>query len=238
MPVAARAALVVALTVAVVSCGDDDDAKPATTESSSITTLSTTETTTRVTAVAPETTASPSTVLATAAPSTTVPLTTTAPSAAAAVTTEACPTITSTDPVNDGFPMQMSSLVGADIRTGAHPCFERIVLELGGEGEMPGYLVGYEDDPIKLSPSDQTVEIAGDATLVLRAAAWMTTMEGEGYQGATDIVPTNVDRIVELRMLENFEGMCVWAIGLDERRPFTVVTLAGPPRIVIDIATS
>jgi hypothetical protein len=29
-----------------------------------------------------------------------------------------------------------------------------------------------------------------------------------------------------------------WAIGLDQRRPFTVTTVTDPPRIVIDVATS
>lgn len=218
MGAATRAALAVALAIAVVSCGDDDDAQPATSQPSTAATATT--------APRPETTAPAATI----APAITV--------APAAPTSAACPTITNVDPVSDGFPMQMSSLVGADIRTGAHPCSERIVLELGGEGELPGYRVAYEDDPIRLSPSDQTVEVGGGATLVLRVAAWMTNMEGEGYQGPTEIAPTNVEHVVELRMIENFEGLCAWAIGLDEQRPFTVTTLTGPPRIVIDVATS
>jgi hypothetical protein len=39
-------------------------------------------------------------------------------------------------------------------------------------------------------------------------------------------------------MVEIFERMCAWAIGLDQPRPFTVATLTGPSRIVIDVATS
>ena len=131
----------------------------------------------------------------------------------------------------------MSSLVGVDIRTGAHPCFERVVIELGGTGEMPGVRVGYVDDPVTLSPSDMKVEIAGDATLLVAVAAWMPDMEGNGWAGPTDITPTNVEHILELRQVENFEGMHQWAIGLDAERPFDVVFLDSPPRIVIDIAT-
>lgn len=132
--------------------------------------------------------------------------------------------------------MRMSSLIGRDIRTGAHPCVERVVVELQGDGDLPGYRVRYVDDPIRLSPSDLEVDIAGDATLVLSVAAWMTTMEGEGYVGPTRIIPDNVDSIEELRLIENFEGMHQWAIGLDRRRPFSVTTLVDPPRIVVDIA--
>lgn len=131
----------------------------------------------------------------------------------------------------------MSSLVGSDIRTGAHPCFERIVIELAGRGELPGVRVQYVDDPVLLSPSDQTVEIAGDATLLISVAAWMPSMEGVGYDGPTQFEPDNVAHILELRQVENFEGMTAWAIGLDRERPFSVDFLDSPPRIVVDIAS-
>ena len=54
--------------------------------------------------------------------------------------------------VNDSFPSRLSSLVGADIRTGGHECFERVVVEFSGTGELPGYQVQYEPDPILDSP--------------------------------------------------------------------------------------
>jgi hypothetical protein len=151
-------------------------------------------------------------------------------------TTEPCQAPTSTETVSVGFPNTLSSLVGSEIRTGSHTCFERVVLELQGDGTMPGYRVQYVDDPVRLSPSDLEVDIAGDATLVLSVGAWMTTMDGGGYQGPDQIIPSNVADILELRLVENFEGMHQWAIGLDQERAFTVTTLSGPPRIVIDIA--
>jgi hypothetical protein len=166
----------------------------------------------------------------TAALATTVAVETTPPG-------ETCEPPTSTEPVSVDFPMGMSSLVGAEIRTGTHPCFERVVLELQASGEMPGYRVEYVDDPVKLSPSDMEVDVAGDATLVLSVAAWMTTTEGAGYDGPDRITPTNVALIEELRLIENFEGVHQWAIGLDRERPFSVITLDDPPRIVIDIAS-
>jgi hypothetical protein len=39
---------------------------------------------------------------------------------------------------NDGYPNRMSGMVGNDIRTGNHGCFERVVIELAGPGDMPG----------------------------------------------------------------------------------------------------
>jgi hypothetical protein len=146
-----------------------------------------------------------------------------------------CPDPGDTSEVNDGFPNRLSTLIGADIRTGGHECFERVVLELQGSGELPGYWVRYEADPILDSPRGEPVDVAGDATLVLSVGVWMTTIEGEGYQGPLSFVPDNVTNIRQLVMLENFEGQTAWAIGLDSQRPFTVSTLSDPVRIVIDI---
>lgn len=193
--------------------------------------------TTVVTTTPPTTSQAASTV----APTTTTPAVTTAPTttpATTAVTTAPCAAPTGTDEFVDGFPMRMSSLVGVDIRTGAHPCFERVVIELGGVGEMPGVRVGYVDDPVTLSPSDETVDIVGDATLLIAVAAWMPDMEGNGWSGPSDITPRNVEHVLELRQVENFEGMHQWAVGLDEERPFDVTFLDSPPRIVVDIATA
>jgi hypothetical protein len=150
---------------------------------------------------------------------------------------EACADTFGTDSVSENFPQLLSGLVGRDVRTGAHTCFERVVIELQGTGDFPGYRVEYVPDPVRLSPSDLTVEIAGAATLVVSLGAWMSNTEGDGYAGPQQILPTNVQHIVELHMIENFEGMSMWAIGIDEQRGFRVSTLVEPPRIVVDIAT-
>jgi hypothetical protein len=148
----------------------------------------------------------------------------------------ACDPPTSTATVSDGFPSRLSSLYGTDIRTGRHECFERVVVEFGGTGELPGYRVAYESDPILDSPSGEPVDVAGDATLVISFGAWMPTMEGAGYSGPREITPGNVSTILELVQIENFESMSAWAVGLDRQRPFTVFTLGDPVRIVVDIA--
>ncbi len=241
-------AVFVAVLLAVGACADDE-AGPIDDRQSSVATARTTTTTATPTTATPTTATTITTTTATpittttATPITTAPTTTnslaTVPIATGtAVTTDdpaRCPAMTNTSMIEDGYPMRMSSLIGADIRTGAHDCFERVVIEFAGSGDLPGHRIAFEDDPVQLSPSDQTVDINGDATLVVRVASWMTSMEGDGYQGPTDIVPANTRHIVELRMIENFEGMTAWAIGLDRRRPFTVAVLPDPPRIVIDI---
>ncbi len=136
-----------------------------------------------------------------------------------------------------GFPGRLSGLIGSAVRTGAHPCYERFVLELQGSGEFPGWWVRYEPGPLTDDPRGEPVDVAGSAYIVVTIESWMTNMEGEGYQGPTRITPTNVSHIEELVMLGNFESVTIWAIGLDRRRPFEVDVLESPPRLVIDIAT-
>ena len=65
---------------------------------------------------------------------------------------------------------------------------------------------------------------------------WMQSPEGGGYQGPHDVVPTNVSTILEYRLVENFEGQSAWALGLDRTRSFRVITLTGPPRLVVDVS--
>jgi hypothetical protein len=146
-----------------------------------------------------------------------------------------CPDLGDTGAVNDSFPSRMSSLVGSDIRTGGHECFERVVVEFAGTGELPGYQVRYEPDPILDSPSGEPVDVAGDATLVISFGAWMPDIEGNGYSGPREFVPDNVSNILELQQIENFEGQGAWAIGLDQQRGFVVTSLSDPVRLVIDI---
>lgn len=150
---------------------------------------------------------------------------------------EECPDPGGVDPVEDGFPERLSTLVGLAIRTGGHPpCFERVVIEFAGSGDLPGYRVEYRPDPIIDSPRGEPVEVAGDATLVVSVGAWMPNLEGDGYDGPRELVPTNVETILELEQIENFEGMTAWAIGLDRERPYTVATLRNPTRLVVDVA--
>ena len=244
--------------LAVGACSDDDDVAtgttltPITTAASAPTSAPQASSTSSSTRVEPATTPATITVApATTVPATTVPATTiqttpapTNPAPTVAPGTEPpasepadeCEAPAGRDTFNDGYPNRMSSMVGSDIRTGAHPCFERVVIELAGSGDMPGVRVEYVDDPVLLSPSDQTVDIDGDATLVISVAAWMPSMEREGYAGPTDFRPTNVSLIEEVRQIENFEGLTAWAIGLADERDFEVSYLDAPPRIVVDIA--
>ncbi len=194
---------------------------------------------------------------ATSAPaSTTVPATVTAPPTSTtspapsttppgATTSVVCPSIGGRDGVLSNFPGGLTSLVGIDIRTGGHDCFERIVIEfVQGDaptpGIPPGYWVRYTDDPVTLGQTDdQFVTVRGDAVLLMSVEAWMYGVDAAGrptdYAGPIDLFPTNVATIEEIRLIDNSEGVQVWAVGLDRERDLRVTTLRNPQRLVIDV---
>ncbi len=212
----------IAITLLTAACGSD--ASSSTTPPASSTTVTNTD--------APTTSTTPATT--STAPSTST--TTTAP--ATTTTVEGCASSGDTLRKESADPLAMSVLLGADIRVGAHPCFDRVVIELGGDGTFPGWWVEYVQDPVTLGESNETAFIAGEATIEVRMGMWMQTMEGAGYTGPTDIFPTTVEHIEEMRLTEDWEGVTRWAIGVDEARPFTVTVLQGPPRLVIDVLTA
>ncbi|MDP2290602.1 MAG: hypothetical protein Q8M22_05395 [Actinomycetota bacterium] len=201
------------------------------TDSSGLTTTSLDGTTTEPTATTDGATSS--TAPATTGVATTVVVTTVA-TTTAPTTAEPCPTLGDTEQKGEPDVLTMSGMVGDDIRVGDHPCFERVVIELAGPGDFPGWGAEYVDDPVRLGESDEFTDIEGDATLLVRMGMWMPDMEGNGYDGPLQIFPTTVDHIVELRQTENFEGITHWAIGLDDEYPFTVTELSSPARLVID----
>jgi hypothetical protein len=148
----------------------------------------------------------------------------------------------STRAVRSRFPGQTSSLVGKDVRAGAHDCFERFVIELQATepayGGFPGYFVRYATGPVGLAPAGIPITLRGHAALLVSLASWMLRPDGPGYPGPHDVFPTAVTHIEEYRLIEDSEGYSTWALGLDTRRNFTVTALSGPPRLVVDLQTS
>lgn len=163
------------------------------------------------------------------------PTSTTPTTVAGTTTTLPCLVSGDTNAKASDEPLLMSGLVGVDIRAGSHPCYERIVIELGGTGDFPGWSVEYVDDPVRLSESEEFVEIEGDATLQVIMRSWMPSMEGDGYAGPIQIFPEGVAHILEMRETENLEGVCIWSIGLDAQYPFTAEVFTDPARLVIDL---
>ena len=123
----------------------------------------------------------------------------------------------------------------SDIRIGAHDGFDRVVLEVGGEG-TPGWDVRYVEEASSQGSGD-VVEVAGDAVL-------QVTVTGAGYPYDTGVAEFPVGPLVargtavvtEVVFDSTYEGTSLAFVGTQGRAPFRVYLLEGPTRVVLEVA--
>lgn len=125
-------------------------------------------------------------------------------------------------------------LLPVDVRVGDHDGFDRVVVELTGEG-VPGWRTEYVAEAIEDGRGDR-VDVEGDAILSVYVSGTRYPEEGEAHyvpQGPID----GPDVIEEVHYLGTFEGLTQLFIGVDDgQADYRVFTLANPARLVIDIA--
>jgi hypothetical protein len=125
------------------------------------------------------------------------------------------------------------------MRTGTHVGYDRLTLEFKNGLPTSVELRPQTGTNFRLSPSDMPVKLAGkDGILVIIKGADAHT----AYSGIRDL-KTKYPGLVEVRVLEDFEGQVSLGLGLAVSpcfRPFTLTTatLTDPSRVVIDIPTS
>ena len=133
-----------------------------------------------------------------------------------------------------------------DVRAGRHDCFDRLVVDVGGEDTTFGsYSVRYvplvhqdgSGDPVP-------VRGAADLEVVVHAPAY----DEEGRPTFSPADPREVVDVAGYRTFRqvayagSFEGYTTLALGVRARLPFRVFSVAGTPnsddtpRLVIDVA--
>ncbi len=224
-------ALLVAVSVVVVSaCGPGRVVLPRTSPSAS-----TQLTVAPTTATPPATrTATPTAAPTTAAPATVAPSPTAAASPGSTPAT-ACPERTG------GAANTQAQLTA--IRIAHNPGFDRVVFEFGpstapGVYGMPDYRIAVATS--LSGPSGQPVPIDGSALFGVRFRNASTVNPADGtrsYTGATSLKPTTTPLIKEVRLVEDFERVLVWGIGLQRLQCPTLLNLSAPVRLVLDFPT-
>jgi len=194
--------------------------------------------------VSPTPTAAPTT----AAPSPS-PTRTTTPTAAP-TTAAPSPTPTATPTTNPGGSPNVActprtggsnanrSVITA-IRVAHNPGFDRVVFELGpnavGTYGLPPYSVEVANTFI--ATSGQPVQVTGNAFFLVR----LNNTDAHDQQGRVTVSPMDIKPTTPLvkhvRVVEDFEAVNRWAIGLDRLVCPTVLTLTNPVRLVIDFPT-
>ncbi|MFM9451366.1 AMIN-like domain-containing (lipo)protein [Streptomyces europaeiscabiei] len=130
----------------------------------------------------------------------------------------------------------------ADIRTGRHDCFDRVVFDIPDGGDHIGYWVQYVDR-LHQSGSGDPIPVSGGAILEIRVAAPSYNPEtgGVAYPGdvAEPLPGVNLSgyrTFRDTRFAGSFEGETQIGLGVRARLPFRVLQLPG--RLVVDVAHS
>ena len=121
------------------------------------------------------------------------------------------------------------------LRTGVHPEYERVTIELQSGGGLPGYRIEYVDRPLHDCGSGEPTYPVGDAWLEIRLEpAAAHTEEGRATLGTRDL-PVDQRLLRRIYRTCDFEGIVTLVLALSEPNPFRVLTLDGPPRIAVDV---
>jgi hypothetical protein len=118
-------------------------------------------------------------------------------------------------------------------------CADRVAFRFAA-GEGPGYRVEYRPAAAARTEdaSGRRIAVDGKAFLVVRLAG-AATARSDGasltrtYAGSRRLAADGARHVRELVETGDFEAVVTWAIGLDERRPFTVT--ASGSSLVIEI---
>jgi hypothetical protein len=133
-----------------------------------------------------------------------------------------------------------------DVRTGAHPCFDRIVFDVASSA-APGYTVGYITPPFTGIGGEPAFVVGGGAILeiTINAPSYDQNNNRTLPYGAGHVIvrPDQFDggfrTFEDLVYGGSFEGYTSFGLGVRARLPFRVLTLAGPDtssRVVVDVA--
>ena len=158
-------------------------------------------------------------------------------------TTTTAPTTTEEETFEGGTgtitaPAEISeTALNERVALAGHDGYDRVVFQF--RNGLPGYRVEYVEPPLREDGSGNLVELDGDAFVVVRmepASGFdLSVPEGEMvYTGPRRIAGDGTSVVQEVVRTGDFEAVLTWAIGLDGRVPFRVLTLDDPARIVVD----
>jgi len=132
-----------------------------------------------------------------------------------------------------------------NVRSGAHPCFDRLVVDIGGSGPV-GFDIRYVET-VFTEGRGSVVELAGDAQLqiVVRAPSYDIDTGAITY---TPIDQAHSQQLIDLSGYRtfrqvafggSFEGQTTFGLGVRAKLPMRAFVLSGPgtgQRLVVDVA--
>src|SRR5258708_4868371 len=117
------------------------------------------------------------------------------------------------------------------VRTGTHPGYDRLTIEFQNGLPASVDLHPQSGTMFTTSPKGDQVTVAGrNGILVVIHGADLHT----SYSGSTDI-KTGSAVLVEVRQVEDFEGVVQLALGVSGATCYRAYTMTNPDRLVIDV---
>ena len=112
--------------------------------------------------------------------------------------------------------------------------YDRVVFEFGER--VPGYHLEYVGEPVLDCGAGDAKPVEGKARLEARFyPANAHTEEGRPTVPQRELKPA-LPVVREVERTCDFEAVVTWVIGTTAQNPYSVLELADPPRLVIDIA--
>ena len=115
------------------------------------------------------------------------------------------------------------------IRFGTQTGFDRVVFEFDRAGGLPLWAIERATEFIP--PSGIPMPVDGNAHLSVNLRP---ILPHGSYTGPTTIRPGGVI-VRELKLVEHFEGVMVWGMGLERPSCPRILELSGPARLVVDL---
>jgi hypothetical protein len=120
------------------------------------------------------------------------------------------------------------------IRAAHNPGFDRLVFEFSGPS-VPEYRIELASS--FTAPSGQAVRVDGNAFFAVRLGGQAHDDTGQKSYPQPDPFRVGLVVVREVKLVEDFEGVVRFGVGMERVVCPTVLTVLGPSRVVVDFPT-
>ena len=148
-------------------------------------------------------------------------------------TTQAQPLGTADPAPKTQRPSVPSRLVVVGVRVGAHEGFDRVVVDLAGDGD-PGWFVDYTSTPMQETVG-QPLQVAGNFFLNINVDGTVYPFELGKDNNVPVTMAGDTGNVIDVISAGTYEGRSQIVVGLRSELPYSVQVLENPKRVVVDI---
>ena len=130
-------------------------------------------------------------------------------------------------------PSEPSRLAVVGVRVGAHEGFDRVVVDLEGDGN-PGWFVDYTSTPMQETVG-QPLQVAGNSFLNINVDGTVYPFELGKDNNVPVTMAGDTGNVIDVISAGTYEGRSQIVVGLRSELPYSVQVLENPKRVVVDI---